>query len=197
MLTIGVTGGIASGKSVVVRVIQEMGFPVFNSDKAAHIIANKDLEVIDELCQLFGPAIYSSGNLDRGEVARRVFQDEELLSRMSALIHPRVRSEFQRWSQNQKTGLVFNEAAILFETASYKNFDKTILVSAPLELRIARAMKRDGVSREEVERRIAQQWPDEEKIKLASFIIKNDDKSPLLMQIENIIEQLEPYSTSS
>lgn len=197
MKTIGVTGGIASGKSFIVRVIHELGYPVFNSDLAARSIADKDEEVKEELRKLFDTDIYSSGSLDRVEVARKVFQDEVLLASMSAIIHPRVRSAFERWCQKQTTHLVFNEAAILFETGSYKNFDKTILVTAPLELRIERAMKRDRVTREDVTRRIAQQWPDEEKVPLASFVISNDDRSPVLIQIEHVIRELEAYSTSS
>lgn len=197
MKTIGVTGGIASGKSTVVRIIQELGYPVFFSDQEARLISETDERVVEELKLLFGEHIYSSGLLNRAEVARKVFRNDALLAQMSAIIHPRVRSAFQSWSQTQHSNLVFNEAAILFETGAYKNFDKTILVTAPLELRIQRAMKRDRVSREDVVSRITSQWTDEQKIPMASFVVQNDEHTPVLMQIEKIIQELEAYSTSS
>jgi dephospho-CoA kinase len=100
-----------------------------------------------------------------------------------------VRSAFESWAQQQTTDLVFNEAAILFETGAYRQFDATILVVAPLEIRIERVQKRDSLSREEVLQRIANQWPDSKKMNLSTYIITNDGQ-PLLQQIEDVISKL-------
>lgn len=197
MKVIGVTGGIASGKSVVVRIIQELGYPVFHSDQISHFISDNDQEVISEIKQLFGDSIYAFGKLDRAEVAKKVFNDGAFLSSLSDIIHPRVRKCFELWARKQITPLVFNESALLFETGSYKNFDKTILVVAPEELRVQRAVQRDNVSVEEIRRRMIRQWSDEQKMPLASFVIENDDKTPVISQVEMILNHLLTYSTSS
>lgn len=190
MLRIGVTGGIGSGKSIICRVLSELGYPVFHSDNVAKALLNNDLNVREEISDLVGNYIYTNTEIDKKRLAEIIFKDETAREKINSIIHPRVRQKFEEFAKACRSELVFNEAAILFETDSYKNFDATILVTAPEELRIERVMKRDGVSREQVLDRIKSQWKDEKKAELADYILVNDEKKPLLGQIEEILADL-------
>jgi dephospho-CoA kinase len=141
------------------------------------------------LVDLFGPAIYRDGQLNKAFLAQQLFSNAELKAQVTALVHPLVRKAFEVWAQQQVSDLVFNEAAILFETGAYKDFDATVLVTAPIETRIERVQKRDLISREAVLQRIANQWPDSKKMNLTTYIITNDGQ-PLLQQIEDVISKL-------
>jgi len=190
-LKIGITGGIGAGKSLVCKVLENMGYPVFYSDQAAKILMNTQPGLKNDLIQLLGDETYENGELNRVYIAKRVFEDKTLLDKMNALIHPEVRNAFQQFVEENRNSLfVFNEAAILFETGAYKTFDKTILVAAPEELRIDRVMNRDNVSEDQVLARMKNQWRDEQKIPLAHFVINNDEKSSVVQQIERILNQL-------
>ena len=118
-----------------------------------------------------------------------IFENPALKEKIESLVHPKVRAAFEEWAAKQSTELVFNEAAILFETGAYLQFDATILVSAPVELRLQRVVSRDGLSIQEIEKRIQTQWPDEQKKLLADFIIENDGRA-ILKQIEAVLLQL-------
>jgi dephospho-CoA kinase len=190
MRRIGLTGGIGAGKSTVARVLQKMGYPVFYSDDEAKLLYDTDPVLKEKLSALFGNELYLSGLFQKNILAEKLFQNPALKKKVSELVHPAVRKKFENWSLQQKATLVFNEAAILFETGAYLNFDATILVVAPIELRKQRVAERDGLPMEQIETRIANQWPDAEKIKLASFVIENDGQA-LLPQIEKIILTLE------
>jgi dephospho-CoA kinase len=190
MRHIGLTGGIGAGKSTVARVLQKMGYPVFYSDNEAKLLYDTDPVLKDKLTALLGNELYLSGLFQKNKLAEKLFQNPALKEKVSELVHPAVRKKFENWSLQQKATLVFNEAAILFETGAYLNFDATILVVAPIELRKQRVAERDGLPMEQIETRIANQWPDAEKIKLASFVIENDGQA-LLPQIEKIILTLE------
>ncbi|MFM7007305.1 MAG: dephospho-CoA kinase [Flavobacteriales bacterium] len=190
MRRIGLTGGIGAGKSTVARVLQKMGYPVFFSDAEAKRLYDTNPLLKKELIVLFGDDVYQSGLFQNQVLAQKLFQNPSLKQKVSQLIHPLVRQKFEQWALQQKTTLVFNEAAILFETGAYLNFDATILVLAPVELRKQRVAERDGMSIAQIEQRIANQWSDAEKIKLASFVIENDGQ-PLLSQIEKVISELE------
>jgi len=187
--TIGIAGGIGSGKSFVCEIIQKIGFPVYNSDFESKKIVETDSEIKEALNTLFDFDLFRNGTLDKAFLAEQLFSSDEIRLNVNAIIHPKVRSYFDSWAEIQNTTLVFNEAAILFETGSYKSFDKMILVTAPLDLRIQRVMERDAVSKEEVERRISKQWTDAQKIPLADFVIENDGR-PLLIQVEEMIDFL-------
>ncbi|HDP76251.1 MAG TPA: dephospho-CoA kinase [Bacteroidales bacterium] len=190
-LRIGVTGGIGSGKSFVCRVIEVLGYPVFYSDYIAHTITDTDPQVKGQVMELFGSNIYTYGKLNRKEVAEMVFADNELLIKLNSIIHPAVARSFEQWCmQNSNSELVFKEAAILFETGIYHELHKTILVTAPEELRIKRVMERDGVSELEVRARMAKQMPEEEKKRLADFIIVNSSNQLILPQILSIVQTL-------
>jgi dephospho-CoA kinase len=189
MLRIGLSGGIGSGKSTVAGILAKMGYPVFYSDQEAKRLYDENPVLQKQLVDLFGPAIYRDGQLNKAFLAQQLFSNAELKAQVTALVHPLVRKAFEVWAQQQVSDLVFNEAAILFETGAYKDFDATVLVTAPIETRIERVQKRDLISREAVLQRIANQWPDSKKMNLTTYIITNDGQ-PLLQQIEDVISKL-------
>lgn len=190
MKRIGLTGGIGSGKSFIANILEHMGFPVYYSDLRSKELTKSNPTIRTGLISLFGEDVFLDGELNTQLVATKIFQNEGYRQKVNELIHPVVRKDFEDWVKNQNSDLVFNEAAILFETGAYKNFDATILVCAPVELKIQRVMKRENCSREDVLARMNKQWSDEEKMKLADFVIENDEVSPILKQIENILIQL-------
>ena len=190
MLKIGITGGIGSGKSFVSKIIESFGYPVFYSDTAAKEIISTNLHAKEHLISLFGEELFKENKLDKAFFASIIFNDENALQKVSKLIHPLVRLSFEEFSLQQKSSLVFNEAAILFESGGASQFDKIILVQAPEKLRIERVMKRDRTTEKEILSRMEKQWSDEQKLKLSDFVIHNDEKIPLLMQIEKIITEL-------
>lgn len=190
-MKIGLTGGIGSGKTVVARILESMGYPVFYSDKEAKDLVNSDPVIHIELNELVGEDLFQTGELDRKRLAELIFHSPELRKSVNNIIHPRVRQHFSEYCEKAGANqLVFNEAAILFETGAYRNFDKNILVTAPESMRIQRVMKRDNISETEVRSRLKAQWSDEQKEELADYIIVNDEEMPLLEQVESLIDQL-------
>jgi len=189
-MTIGLTGGIGSGKSTIAKVLESMGYPVFYSDAEAKILMSTSQELQSEIITHFGDRAFEDGRLNRAYLAQRIFSNPEDKEVLNQLIHPKVRASFSKFAEESSAKLVFNEAAILFETGAYSNFDKTILVTAPEETRISRVMKRDNCSREDVLSRMSNQWSDERKIPLADFVIKNGDQDKVLDQIEKIAKAL-------
>jgi dephospho-CoA kinase len=187
MKRIGITGGIGAGKSLVAEIIKAMGYPVYNSDERAKELTESNPKIKAGLIHLFGEEIYQNDKLNKFALAQAIFSDESLREKVNALIHPIVREDFNLWALAQNNSLVFNESAILFETGSFKNFDAIILVYAPTELRIKRIMKRDNCSENEVLKRMNAQFSDEEKYQLTEFRVLNDEQTPLLKQVEQII----------
>jgi dephospho-CoA kinase len=191
VLKIGVTGGIGSGKSTVCKVIEKMGYPVFYSDIEAQKAMSNDVGLKEALIQLLGEQVYVNNELNRNYISNLIFSNPQLLTEINKCVHPVVRELFSNFVvKNKDSKLVFNEAAILFETGAYKNFDATILVVADEKQRIERVMKRDSISKEQVEERMKSQWNDEEKIGLADFVISNNDSSLVLPQIEVVVSAL-------
>ena len=187
MKRIGITGGIGAGKSLVAEIIKAMGYPVYNSDERAKELTDSNPKIKAGLIHLFGIEIYQNDKLNKFALAQAIFSDDSLRDKVNTLIHPIVREDFNLWTLAQNTELVFNESAILFETGSFKNFDAIILVHAPAELRIKRIMKRDNCSVNEVLKRMNSQFSDEEKFQYTELRILNDEKKPLLTQVEQII----------
>jgi len=187
MKRIGITGGIGAGKSLVAEIIKAMGYPVYNSDERAKELTESNPKIKEGLIHLFGEEIYQNDTLNKFALAQAIFSDESLREKVNALIHPIVREDYNLWALAQNNSLVFNESAILFETGSFKNFDAIILVYAPKELRIKRIMKRDNCSENEVLKRMNSQFSDEEKYRLTEFRVLNDEQTPLLEQVEQII----------
>lgn len=190
MKRIGLTGGIGSGKSFIAGILEHMGFPVYYSDLRSKELTKSNPTIREGLISLFGTEVFVDNQLNTILISDIMFKDDNLRLEINQLIHPVVRADFENWAKNQQSKLVFNEAAILFETGAYKNLDATILVCAPKELKIQRVMKRENCSREEVLIRMKKQWPDVEKMELTSFQIVNDEETPVLIQIEGILNQL-------
>jgi dephospho-CoA kinase len=189
MLRIGLTGGIGSGKSLVAAVLEHMGYPVFYSDQEAKALYNEDDLLQKELIVLVGDALYVNGIFQKEVLSQALFNNPELKKEVEARVHPLVRKRFETWAHAQKSRLVFNEAAILFETGAYQQFDATVLVCAPLQLRIDRVKKRDGFEEAVILQRINAQWGDDKKRERASYIIENDGQ-PILAQIESLLQSL-------
>lgn len=188
-IKVGITGGIGSGKSFVCQILEKMGYPVYYSDTESKRLTATNPAIKEGLIQLLGQEVFIENTLNKQFLASKLFQDDTIREQVNQLIHPIVRADFQQWANQQNGEIVFNEAAILIETGSYKTLDFTVLVTADKELRIQRTMKRDNISREDVLARMSKQWEDEEKMKLADFVIFNDER-PLLVQIEEMIHNL-------
>ncbi len=193
MLKIGITGNIGSGKTTVSKLFELMGIPVFYADDAAKILMVTDTDLIAGVKQTFGNESYlDDKTLNRKHIADIVFNDETQLAKLNALVHPAVFRAFDKWAEQEvKDGVpyVLKEAAVLFESGSYKFCDKTIMVTAPLELRIKRVMHRDDISREEVLNREARQFTEEKKTHLADYIIKNDESELVIPQVLKLHEE--------
>ncbi|MGQ1948124.1 dephospho-CoA kinase [Geofilum sp. OHC36d9] len=192
-MKIGVTGGIGSGKSTVCRFFEVLGVPVYDSDARAKQLIHTNADLIRLYKAIFGEDIYVDGRLNRSKVADNLFRDPSLLKRVEALVHPLVRADFEAWANNQKCGLVINEAAVLFEAGSYKLMDKIITVVAPVDLRIQRVMRRDNVSSESIRARMNNQWRDEQKIALSDYIVFADDRQLVIPQILKIWDVLKDF----
>lgn len=191
MLRVGITGGIGSGKSTVCRFFQALGIPVYHADDRAKFLMNNDAALIIRIKALLGEDAYHESVLDRSYIAERVFRDKDLLQQLNAIVHPAVfLDSVAFFEKNKDQAYVLYEAAILFESGNYKAMDRVILVYAPEELRIRRTMDRDGLSRDAVLDRMRQQMPEEEKRKLADFIILNDGSQTLGEQVLTIHRQL-------
>ena len=191
MLKIGITGGIGSGKSTVCRVFLAFGTPVFEADKIAKDLMNTNEEIREKLVNLFGTSVYlHDQTVDRKYLAGIVFNDPSLLEQLNAIVHPVVRKTFFDWCEKQQTPYIIHEAAILFESDFYKMMDKTITVVTTENERIQRVMKRDGLTLELVKVRIRNQWSDEERIKLADFVIGNNDDELIIPQIIEIDKKI-------
>lgn len=196
MLSIGITGGIGSGKSTVCSILEHLGYPVFYADKAGREVSDQNPDVRAKIKALFGNEAYKGDVLNRQWVAQRVFSDASLKEKLNAVIHPAVFEAYENWKKLQNSDLVFNESALLFETGSYKRFDAIVLVTADEELRIKRVMERDGISREQILARMKQQLPDLETVPAAGrkqkahFVITNNTSDLLLPQVLEMIRLL-------
>ena len=172
---------------MVCSILERMGFPVFYSDRVAKELLNSDSDIKNQLIELFGKDAYGIEGLDRAFIARQIFSDKSQIEKINSIIHPKVRANFVEWTSHQTSKIVFNEAAILFETGAYKTFDATILVTSPHDLKIKRIMQRDHSNEAEILGRMNNQWSDEQKIQLATYVISNDEQHGLLEQIEKVI----------
>ncbi len=173
---IGITGGIGSGKSTVSKLIEEAGYPVYYSDVRAKTIVNDDHQLQEKIKELLGEQSYDENGLyDRKYVSEIVFEDEELLLKLNSLIHPAVKIDFENWVTQQTTPFAFKETALLFELKLNKSCYKSLLVTADDNCRLKRVMDRDDKTYREVESIMLKQMPEKDKVKLADFIIYNND----------------------
>lgn len=189
---IGVTGGIGSGKTTVCKIFEVLGATTYYADDRARWLMENDSELVLQIKNLFGERAFSNEKLDRKFIASQVFNNESQLKKLNGLVHPAVAKDVAQWAiRNQNANLLLKEAALLFETGSYKNLKKNILVTAPEEVRIERVTTRDSHrSAQDVKDIIRKQMDDREKISLADFVIENDGKKSLIMQVMKIYESL-------
>jgi dephospho-CoA kinase len=184
LLKVGLTGGIGSGKSTVAAVFSFLGIPIYEADARAKWLMNNNEKLKSDIIQNFGQESYTKEGLNSPYLSKLVFNNTDNLKQLNKLVHPRVGEDFEAFcKQNALAPYVVKEAAILFESGSYKQLDKIITVFCPLEVRIERVMQRDKISREEVLSRITRQMPEDEKLKLADYIIYNDGKQMLIPQV--------------
>jgi len=185
MLKVGITGNIGSGKTTVSRIFEVLGIPVFYADDAAKSVMVNDETLIEAIKSTFGKESYfPDGTLNRRHVAGIVFNNENELAKLNAIVHPATFRAFDNWlPQHQDAPYVLKEAALLFESDSYKMCVKTIMVTAPLRLRIKRVMQRDNLLEEEILKREARQFSEEKKLSLADYAIRNDEKELLIPQV--------------
>jgi dephospho-CoA kinase len=185
MLKIGLTGNMGSGKTTVAKVFEILGIPVFYADDAAKKAMATDGILIKEIKVAFGEqAYFEDGSLNRKHIAAIVFNNDGELKKLNEIVHPATFRAFDEWVKDIKNvPYVLKEAALLFESNSYKMCDYSIMVQAPLEIRINRVMKRDGISRAEVESRNTHQFSEEKKTALSNYIIKNDDTELVIPQV--------------
>ena len=187
MLKVGVTGGIGSGKTLVCSIFEMLDIPVYYADNEAKRLMTADSSLRKKIIRILGEQSYTADNeLNRKYIASRVFNDEALLKKLNRAVHPVVEKDFSSWTETQSSEYVIKEAALLYESGSYKNLDKIIVVTAPLEMRIARVMKRDGVSRDTVLARMKNQMNEEDKVKMADHLIYNDGSKSVIWQSINL-----------
>ncbi|QKJ30568.1 dephospho-CoA kinase [Mucilaginibacter mali] len=186
MFKVGITGNIGSGKTTVSKVFEVLGIPVFYADDHAKNVMVQDAELIAGIKQAFGDESYfADGSLNRRHIGGIVFNNDAELKKLNALVHPATFRTFDNWLLQQRAGVpyVIKEAAILFESGSYKMCDRSLMVAAPLELRMQRILKRDNITRAEAESRNAKQFSEEKKISLADDLIRNDDTQLVIPQV--------------
>lgn len=191
MLRIGITGNIGSGKTTVSRIFEVLGIPVFYADTAAKEVMVKDGILIRAIKDAFGDDSYSDdGALNRKHIANIVFNDERKLAVLNSIVHPAVFRSFDVWvKQHQGAPYILKEAALLFESDSYKMCDKTIMVTAPLQMRIQRVSARDGLSGAEIMSRESKQFTEDRKIQLADHVIRNDNTEFVIPQVLRLHEE--------
>ncbi len=198
MIKVGVTGGIGAGKSFVCSILEQWGYPVFNSDTKAKEIMVSSPKVIRKVKKHFGENAYNNNQINREYLADQIFNHPVLKDKLNSIVHPEVIKSFDRFCTqtahqslcDKMQNIVFNEAAILFETGRYKDFDFTVLVTAPEEIRLQRILKRDKTSIEKIKARMNNQWSDDKKRPLASFEVNNDGKSDVAPQLTRILKQI-------
>lgn len=196
MLRVGLTGGLASGKSFVGEALASLGCHLLKADDLGHQLLQPGTQVYENVVEAFGPGILDSeGRIVRRALAALVFENPEKLALLNSLVHPAVIEEEERWMQqiaaSDPHGIAIVEAAILIETGSYRRFDRIVLAVCSDEQQIARAMKRDGLTREEALARLQRQMPLAEKRKFADFIIDTSgEKEQTLVQVHRLYEEL-------
>ncbi|MBR2486176.1 MAG: dephospho-CoA kinase [Paludibacteraceae bacterium] len=195
-MIIGITGGIGSGKSTIAKQLREMGYMVYDTDSEAKRLIVEDTHVRQQIEQLFGSEVYKDGIYQTALVAKRVFADHSLLAKLNAIVHPAVKADIMNRvsrlaSQESQVGnqknLFFIECAILYQAGFDTLCDKVVAVTAPEEIRLARAVARDHSTIEKVRARIHAQEA-EKDVKRADIVINNDGQTPILTLCEEILQ---------
>ena len=197
MLKIGLTGGIGSGKSTVAKIFETLGIPVYYADTEAKRLMNSSETLKKVIRQNFGEATYENDQLNRKYLAGIVFNNPEKLELLNALIHPVTINDAEQWMQQQSAPYSIKEAALLFESGAAENLDLIVGVYAPQALRIKRVMKRDGLTADEIMKRINRQVNEEMKMKLCDFVITNNEQELLVPQVLKLHQHFSGLSNTS
>ena len=189
---IGITGGIGSGKSLICKIFSMMNIPIYDADSRAKYLINNDLFLKNSIKTLLGKNAYlPTGKYNRKWVASQVFNNPDLLKQLNSLVHPCVHKDSHDWVKKySKSPFLIYEAALMKAAGDNNMFDKVIVVNAPINLRIQRIQVRDKRSEQEIKDIIARQISDEERLKIADYVIENDDKEPVLKQVLELYEIL-------
>ena len=186
--SIGITGGIGSGKSYVSNLLrQEFGIPVYDCDAEAKRLTSTDVEIRRRLIQLVGPEVFDGSELNRKRLADYLFADPEHASQVNAIIHPAVLEDFRLWAKRQPEPIVALESAILYESGFNEYVDYVLFVDALEEIRLKRAMQRDTAPEEKIRARMQMQHPELHR-KQADIIVDNstEDDRKLIEQLHTI-----------
>ena len=191
MISIAITGGIGSGKSYVSALLQKQGIPIYNADDEAKRLMLGDEGIREGLIDLLGDEVYTDGNLNKPLLASYLFADAGNAACINSIVHPRVKADFRSWLKaHQESEIAALECAILYESGFEDTVDFVVMVYAPEELRVERAMRRDNATEQQIRARIAAQMNDEEKCRRADYVVFNDGSIPLERQLADLIAQL-------
>jgi dephospho-CoA kinase len=190
MLTVGLTGGIGSGKTTIANFFKLLGIPVYNSDIRAKQVVAENPALKQEIIKHFGPDSYLNNQYNTKYISSIVFNNSQKLDLLNSIIHPAVVEDFNNWKNKQNSKYVIKEAAILFESGTYLSCDKIITITAPFEDKIKRIIIRDNSGEEEITRRIKSQLSDEEKVKRSDYTLNNDNYELLIPHILKIHESI-------
>lgn len=197
MIQVGITGNIGSGKSTVCRLFELLQVPIYRSDEQAKYLMETSVQVREALCQQFGDEVFLGQALNREYLAKKVFSNPSALAALNGIVHPAVFADYREWISQQKAPITLKEAALLVESGSYKDLDVLILVSAPEELRLKRAMERDNKTRETILARMKHQLQESELRTYCQYEIINDGSQPVILQVAAIHQQLLQRSASN
>ena len=193
---LGITGGIGSGKTTVCRIFRVLGVPVFVADIAAKDLMENDPGIRSSVNAIAGKDLYTTGSLDRKELAGLIFNSPQMLHRVNEVVHPAVLEKFDKWATNSEEPYVIMESAILFEAGADTLVDRVLTLSAPVEERIARVMGRNDLSREQVLERISNQIEDDVREEQSYYVINNADNEMIIPDILKIHSDMLRFSGS-
>jgi dephospho-CoA kinase len=184
ILKIGITGGIGAGKTTVSKIFSLLGIPVYYADERAKYILQHNEEVKQLVTGHFGEKAYKNGKLNNSFLSKEVFNNDDKLAKLNSFVHPQVKQDFEEWVKMRNSPYILKEAALLYEAGSNKDLDKIIVVFSPIDKRIKRILTRDPDRTEASIKSIMQkQMPDDEKVKIADYVIYNDDTQLLIPQV--------------
>jgi|TARA_B100001250_G_scaffold350533_1_gene322273 dephospho-CoA kinase len=189
---IGITGGIGSGKSTVSQIISHLGYKVYDSDARAHEIINENKLIKDKLIESFGSDIYQGSTFNKKYVSKLIFNDESAKTKINSIIHPEVINDFKNCvKENKIEKFLFKESALLFESSSYKDLDRTVYIYCDKDTRIERIKIRDPHrTRNEIEKIINNQISSDEANKLTDYNLVNDEKKLLLPKVVKLLDDI-------
>jgi len=190
MKIIGITGGIGSGKSKVLDFFHNKGIPCYDSDKRAKLLINTNPKLKRKIQTYFGDEIYYLDKLDAKALSKLVFNNSKNLQILNSIVHPVVADDFLKFTRDNRSSIIFKESAILFESGSYSLCDFTVLITAPVNTRIERVVKRELIDRDHVKSRISNQWTDEKKSLLANKIILNIKWNETVILLEKLLIEI-------